>query len=275
VDEAVRMGVDRSTVILALGGGVVGDVAGFAASILMRGLRVVQVPTTVLAMVDSAIGGKTAINLSSGKNLIGSFHQPSLVFVEPSALSTLPARERGAGMVEAFKAAAIADPGLFTEFEKRDPEDVCTDSGWMVSVVRRCIRIKAALVEQDERDGAGRLLLNLGHTFGHALEAATGFGAWLHGEAVGVGLVEETELACRLSLCEDGELPDRLRRLLRRWQLPHDVREVPRDAFHRAIWLDKKAGEGNLRMPLLRRLGQAEVFDLPTGVVIDRLAEWI
>ncbi|HEX4599389.1 MAG TPA: 3-dehydroquinate synthase, partial [Burkholderiaceae bacterium] len=198
IDALVRARADRGSVVLALGGGVVGDIAGFAAAVFMRGVRVVQVPTTLLAQVDSSVGGKTGVNHPSGKNLIGAFHQPSVVVSDTSVLRTLPVRELSAGLAEVLKHGLLADPEYFERTVRDMPALLALDDDALSSTIARSCQIKAGIVGRDEREGGERALLNLGHTFGHAIEALTGFGAWLHGEAVGCGLCLAGDLSSRL-----------------------------------------------------------------------------
>lgn len=188
-EKLVKSGADRQSVIVALGGGVVGDVGGFLASIFMRGIPVVQVPTTLVAQVDSAIGGKTGVNLVSGKNLLGTFHQPSRVLVDPDVLSTLPEREYRSGLFEAMKYGVIRDPAIFELMETRRDDLLARDSKVLEKLIAACIRVKADVVSADEREGGVRRILNFGHTIGHALEAETGYEQLLHGEAVAWGMI--------------------------------------------------------------------------------------
>jgi 3-dehydroquinate synthase len=194
-EKLVKQGADRGVTLIALGGGVVGDVTGFLASIYMRGVDVIQVPTTVLAQVDAAIGGKTGVNLVSGKNLLGTFHQPRVVLVDPAVLETLPSREYHAGLYESLKCGIIGDPGLFKLFEDRRREILDRDPVVVEKVIADSVRLKASVVSADEREGGLRQVLNLGHTIGHALEAETGYTQLLHGEAVAWGMIAATHIA--------------------------------------------------------------------------------
>ncbi|MFY9512041.1 MAG: 3-dehydroquinate synthase, partial [Rubrivivax sp.] len=199
-DHLLRQGCDRKTVLFALGGGVVGDIAGFAAASYMRGVPFVQVPTTLLAQVDSSVGGKTAVNHPLGKNMIGAFYQPQRVLCDLGTLATLPARELSAGLAEVIKYGPIADAGFLDWIEAQMPALMARDAAALAHAVRRSCEIKADVVGQDERESGLRAILNFGHTFGHAIEAGLGYGAWLHGEAVACGMVMATELSAQLGL---------------------------------------------------------------------------
>ena len=265
VDAVLDEGIDRKTPIVALGGGVVGDLAGFVAASVLRGVPFVQVPTTLLAMVDSSVGGKVGVNHPRGKNLVGAFHQPRLVWAPLCTLATLPAEERVAGLGEVVKAALIADEDLLARLE-RDAEALAAgDVGALAPVVARCIAIKAAIVAQDEREGGVRAFLNAGHTVGHALEHATGYGTLRHGEAVALGLVAETRFAVRRGLCGDPGLPDRLVALLARLGLPTIPPDVAPERLLAAMQLDKKTAGDTLVVPVPARAGRMVLFDLPAS----------
>ncbi len=263
--------VDRKGALLALGGGVVGDLAGFAASIFLRGIALFQLPTTLLSMVDSSVGGKTGINLPQGKNLVGTFYQPWAVLVDLQTLATLPEREIRAGLAEVIKYGMIADPSLLSTLD-RSPLD------WQ-TVVRRSVEIKAAVVAEDERETTGRrAILNFGHTAGHALEAALGYGTLVHGEAVGLGMRVATLLSQRLcGLPESaGVLLDRL---LLRHRLPRTLRDVSRERIREALLVDKKREAGVNRWVLLRALGDPVLVEVPSeeveralGILLDPAA---
>ncbi|MBT3222601.1 MAG: 3-dehydroquinate synthase, partial [Proteobacteria bacterium] len=207
LDEILAAGAQRRIPILALGGGVVGDIAGFAAATALRGLPLVQLPTTLLAMVDASIGGKTGVNHESGKNLVGAYHQPKLVYAALDTLSTLDMADYRAGLGEVVKAAIIGDARLFSTLEESAPDLVARDSGLLAEVVARCVKIKVDVVEADELDFGWRAVLNAGHTVAHALERATGFGHLRHGEAVAWGLVAEARWAVRKKICPEPDLP--------------------------------------------------------------------
>ncbi|TVR81595.1 MAG: 3-dehydroquinate synthase [Rhodospirillales bacterium] len=257
-------GIERSSTVLALGGGVVGDIAGFAAGILLRGLGYVQVPTTLLAQVDSAVGGKTGINSRHGKNLVGLFHQPRLVLADVGTLATLDRRQRLAGYAEVVKYGLIGDPGFFAWLEQAGGSVVAGDIQAQQRAVVTSCAAKAAVVAADEREAGQRALLNLGHTFGHALEAETGFGdRLLHGEAVAIGMVLAFDLSVRLGLCEEDHA-GRVRRHLAAVGLPTQVprldgRPLSAAALLQHMTRDKKVRDGRLTFVLARGIGRAFV----------------
>ncbi|MEZ4236133.1 MAG: 3-dehydroquinate synthase family protein [Myxococcota bacterium] len=273
-DRLLEVGVDRHTAILALGGGVLGDLAGFAAATTLRGLAVVQLPTTLLAMVDSSVGGKVGVNHPRGKNLIGAFHPPAAVWMALETLSTLPDREHRCGWGEILKTALAADAVLFEALEGGLLDRALADRGALAEVIAACVRAKAAVVAADEREAGLRMVLNAGHTAGHALETALGHGAIAHGEAVAVGLALELDLAAALGVCEDPGLGGRLDALLAR--CAPAAREVlddlDRERFVAAIGVDKKAVGDKIRVPLAVRAGEMRVLTLERSEVSDRLA---
>jgi 3-dehydroquinate synthase len=256
------LGIERATTIVALGGGVVGDLAGFAAAVALRGLDYVQVPTTLLAQVDSAIGGKTGINTRQGKNLVGAFHQPRLVLADVAVLGTLPPRELRAGYAEVVKYGLIDRPAFFDWLEEHGREVLAGDPAAQQYAVVECCRAKSAVVAADEREGGARALLNLGHTFAHALESTCGYGgALLHGEAVALGLVLAFGLSVRLGLCP-AEDADRVRAHLGAVSLPTTLGAIRSDGFAADALLgamahDKKAKAGRPRFVLTRGIGRA------------------
>jgi 3-dehydroquinate synthase len=262
LDRLLDLGVDRSTTIVAFGGGVIGDLAGFAAAILLRGLDCVQVPTTLLAQVDSAIGGKTGINTRHGKNLIGAFHQPRLVLADTAVLASLSPRELRAGYAEVVKYALIDRPDFFAWLEAHGHNVLAGDAAAQQHAVLTSCRAKAAVVAADEREGGVRALLNLGHTFGHALEAACGYGdELLHGEAVALGMVLAFDLSVRLGLCPAADA-ERVRAHLAAVGLPTKLGGIKAggpapDTLFAAMGHDKKAQEGRPRFVLTRGIGQA------------------
>lgn len=271
-DRAVELRLDRRSPIIALGGGVVGDLAGFAAATYMRGVPLVQIPTTLLAQVDSSFGGKTAINHPRGKNLIGAFYQPHLVLIDIDTLQTLPARELRSGLAEVVKYGVIAKPELFELLEGGTTEGLLQDAALLTRVIRDCCQIKADVVAADEQETSIRAILNFGHTFGHAIEAAGGFSTYTHGEAVAIGMVWATELSRRMSLCAP-ELLGRLQRLLRTRGLPIGL-NAPLDGIREALLLDKKAVAGRLRFILVERLGRVSIRDdVPSQLVEEVLEE--
>jgi len=252
----LELRADRTTPIVALGGGVVGDVAGFAAAIYLRGVPCVQVPTTLLAQVDSSVGGKTAVNHPLGKNMIGAFHQPVGVVIDTACLATLPARELVAGLAEVVKYGAIRDANFFDWLERSMPALVRCDDEALAHAIFESCRIKAAMVAVDERETGERALLNFGHTFGHAIETATGYGTWLHGEAVGTGML----LAARLSQRVSGlPAPDRsrLESLVASAGLPTAPPRLEVARWLELMGRDKKVARGTMRFVLLERLGHA------------------
>lgn len=256
IDALVEAGANRDITVIALGGGVVGDIAGFAAASYMRGVRFLQVPTTLLAQVDSSVGGKTGVNHSRGKNLIGAFHQPQAVLIDTDTLDTLPDRELSAGLAEVIKHAAIADLDYFDALERDMPALLERQPEAIARAVARSCEIKAAVVAADEREHGKRALLNFGHTFGHAIENTVGYGEWLHGEAVAAGMV----MAAELSDIDAGE-QERLRALIAAANLPTNAHGVAAGDLRRAMRLDKKVLDKRLRFILLSRLGDARICD--------------
>jgi 3-dehydroquinate synthase len=254
LDALAGMRAGRDATVVALGGGVVGDVAGFAAACWMRGIAYVQVPTTLLAQVDSSVGGKTGVNHREGKNLVGAFHQPRAVLIDTDVLGTLPDRELAAGLAEVIKHGAIADAGFFAWLEEHIEDLVARSPEALAHAIRRSCEIKAAVVAADEREAGRRALLNYGHTFGHAIENVLGYGEWLHGEAVAAGMV----MAAELSGLPAAEV-SRLRRLIERAGLPVEPPAGCRAQLVEAMRLDKKARAGELRFVLLERIGEAVV----------------
>ena len=275
IDDLLDMRVERSTMLVALGGGVVGDLTGFAAAIALRGLDYVQIPTTLLSQVDSSVGGKTAINTRRGKNLVGAFHQPRLVLADTALLATLPRRELLAGHAEVIKYGLIDDPDFFAWLEANQARMLAGDADALVHAVVASCRAKARIVAADERESGARALLNLGHTFGHALEVAIGYGdALLHGEAVAIGMVLAFDLSARLGLCPPEDAA-RVRRHLHAVGLPV---APPARLGNRGAQLvelmgqDKKVHDGRITFVLARGIGRAFMArDVDTGVVRDLL----
>lgn len=259
-DALLQHRSDRKTTLIALGGGVIGDITGFAAASFMRGVPFVQVPTTLLAQVDSSVGGKTGINHPLGKNMIGAFHQPVAVLADIDTLSTLPDRELAAGIAEIIKHGAIRDAEYFAWLEEHMEAMLARDPAVLTQAIVRSIEIKAEVVALDEREAGVRALLNFGHTFGHAIEAGLGYGTWLHGEAVGAGMVMAAELSRRLGLI-DASASERLRALIKRAGLPTSGPDLGAQTFIDLMSVDKKAAAGQLRFVLLRSLGEAFVHD--------------
>jgi 3-dehydroquinate synthase len=266
-------GASRDATVIALGGGVVGDLAGFAAATWMRGVRFVQLPTTLLAMVDSSVGGKTAVDLAQGKNLVGAFHQPAAVFADTATLATLPSRELRAGLAEVVKAAAIADAGFFAWLEANAEGLIAGDEALLEHAIATSIAFKAGVVARDETERGERMLLNFGHTFGHAIETAQGYGGLLHGEAVAVGMLLAAALASGLGRAPAADA-QRLRGLLARLGLPTELPAGLEPAALLAhMRLDKKALSGTPRLVLWRGVGHAEVVaDVPEQALLRVLA---
>ncbi len=255
LDRLARHRHDRSSSLIAVGGGVIGDLGGFVAAIYMRGIRLIHVPTTLLAMVDSSIGGKTGVNHGGVKNLVGAIHQPAEVLADVQVLATLPDRELRSGLAEVIKTAVIGDAQLFTYLDQHLEAILHRDPRPLVEVVTRCAAFKAKIVETDERDARERQILNYGHTAGHAIEAAVGLGRYTHGEAIAIGMVLEASLAHRLGLV-DAATVERQNTLLTRAGLPTAPRRVDQRIFVHALRLDKKIHNGVLRCPLLRGVGK-------------------
>lgn len=275
-DALLQHGCDRKTVLFALGGGVVGDMTGFAAASYMRGVPFVQLPTTLLSQVDSSVGGKTAINHPLGKNMVGAFYQPQLVVCDLASLDTLPARELSAGLAEVIKYGPIADMAFFDWLEANVDRLRAGDRQAMAQAVKRSVEIKAWVVSQDEKEAGLRAVLNFGHTFGHAIEAGMGYGVWLHGEGVGAGMVMAAHLSQELGLV-DAAFVARLTRLIERAGLP--VRGAILDekdnagAYLEHMRVDKKAEAGEIRFVLIDGPGQATMRGAPDALVrqvIDR-----
>jgi 3-dehydroquinate synthase len=264
-DVLIANRIGRDAVLLALGGGVIGDLVGFVAACYQRGVAFVQIPTTLLAQVDSSVGGKTAVNHPGGKNMIGAFHQPQAVIADTDSLKTLPDRELRAGLAEIIKYGLICDANFFGWIEANIAALLARSPEALETAIHRSCRIKADIVERDEREGGERALLNLGHTFGHAIESATGYVEWLHGEAVGTGLLIAADMSARMGAL-DASVVVRLRELLQRIGLPV---QAPRIGAQRAfdyMQLDKKVQAGRVRLILLEGLGKAVV----TGSYPDR-----
>ena len=270
--------VERNDVVIAFGGGVIGDLVGFAAAVVRRGVRFVQIPTTLLAQVDSSVGGKTGINSPSGKNLIGAFHQPSLVLADVDLLATLPRRDLLAGYGEVVKYGLLGDLDFFEWLEAHGPALASGNAGARSAAVRWACQMKADIVVRDETERGDRALLNLGHTFGHALEAATGYSdRLLHGEGVAIGCALAVELSARLGLCAQEE-PSRVRAHLRKMGMKVDIADIPgdlpdADGLLDLMGQDKKVLDGQIRFVLLRGIGHAFVSsDVPRETVRHLLA---
>ncbi len=260
-DAFLEAGLDRSSAVVALGGGVVGDLAGFAAASYLRGIPFVQVPTTVLAMVDASIGGKTAVNLKQGKNLVGAFHQPRLVWIDTALLESLPARERAAGMAEVVKAGAIWDARLFKRLERDIEAALALDPKVLIPILKRACAIKAEVVSEDEREAGVRTYLNFGHTLGHAIEKHLRYRKMLHGEAVAIGMVFAARRSEELGFAPEGTRA-RIEALLERAGLPTQLPSFPRRAYLSGLEVDKKKTDRRIRFVVLRRIGQADTVPL-------------
>jgi 3-dehydroquinate synthase len=271
-DVLVANRFGRDATVVALGGGVVGDLAGFVAACYQRGVAFVQVPTTLLAQVDSAVGGKTAVNHPGGKNLIGAFHQPRAVLTDTELLATLPDRELRAGLAEIIKYGLICDEAFFSWLEQQLPALLHRDPAALAHAILRSCQIKAEIVARDERERADRALLNLGHSFGHAIEAATGYTQWLHGEAVGAGLLMAADLSHRLGNIAAADVA-RVEALLRRAGLPLAGPQIGAARALEYMGIDKKARAGRLHLVLLKRFGQAVLTgDYPNDALRATLA---
>jgi len=262
-DALLEAGLDRTSVVIALGGGAVGDLAGFVSATYMRGTHFVQVPTTVLAQVDASIGGKTAVNHRRAKNLIGAFHQPRLVLVDPDTVATLPEREFRSGLAEIVKHGIVLDAEYFEDVERSAGPLLAREGGTLARIIGGSCRLKGGVVQRDEREAELRHVLNYGHTVGHALEAATGYARWAHGEAVALGIVAEARLAGRLGLASRGTV-ERQERLLAALGLPVGAGDLDVDAVLAAMTSDKKARDGRVPFVLAPALGTFRlVYDVP------------
>jgi 3-dehydroquinate synthase len=276
-DDLLKHSCDRKTTLFALGGGVVGDMTGFAAASYMRGVPFVQVPTTLLAQVDSSVGGKTGINHPLGKNMVGAFYQPQLVLCDLSTLNTLPVRELSAGLAEVIKYGPIADMVFFDWIEANIDALLARDPAALAHAVKRCCEIKAYVVGQDEREAGLRAILNFGHTFGHAIEAGLGYGAWLHGEAVGCGMVMAAQLSQRLGLV-DVAFVARLTALIKKAGLPTvapalaSTAQANADRYLELMRVDKKAEAGEIKFILINQPGQCIVQTAPDALVREVIA---
>lgn len=256
IDALVAARLGRDGLVIALGGGVIGDLAGFAAAVYQRGVPFVQVPTTLLAQVDSSVGGKTAINHPLGKNMIGAFHQPCAVVSDVATLDTLPERELRAGLAEVIKHAFALDAALADWLDANVEKVLARDRAALTHAVRRSCELKASIVAEDERESGSRARLNFGHTFGHAIEAATGYGTWLHGEAVAAGMVMAAELSALMGHLKKTEVA-RVRDLLRRAGLPVAGPALAPETLTELMALDKKAAKGETRFVVLEGIGRA------------------
>lgn len=271
-EELVDLGADRKSVIIALGGGVVGDVAGFLASVFMRGVPVVQVPTTLVAQVDSAIGGKTGVNLASGKNLVGTFHQPLAVLVDPDVLATLPEREYRSGLFEAMKYGVIRNPHIFDLMENRRDALLKRDGKLLEKLIAECIQVKADVVSADERESGERRILNYGHTIGHALEAETEYSTLLHGEAVGWGMIAAAKIG-EMTNTADKSTTQRIRRLVAAYGPLPKFKVKPKRILRR-LTSDKKSVGGRPHFVLAKTIGEVAIINtVPERVIFNAVEE--
>jgi 3-dehydroquinate synthase len=266
-DELIRFGADRTTPIIALGGGVVGDLAGFAAASFLRGVPFVQIPTTLLAMVDASIGGKVAVNLPQGKNLVGAFYQPRLVWIDIATLESLPPRQRAAGFAEVVKAGAIWDRKLFERLERDAERLMVLDAKVLIPAIERACAIKAEIVSRDEREAGLRQILNFGHTLGHAIEKLGRYRELLHGEAVAIGMLVAARRSEALGLAPPGTA-ERIGNLTARLGLPSALPEYPRSAYLDALKVDKKMANRRISFVALRGIGKAETVALTPAEVL-------
>jgi len=257
-DQMAAHRLERKSFVVALGGGVVGDLAGFVAATYLRGIPFVQVPTTLLAQVDSSVGGKTGVNLRAGKNLVGAFYQPQLVLCDLDALKTLPKREYVSGLAEIIKYGVVYDPILFAQLEHNLPQLLERDAGTLAAIIARCCEIKADVVGQDETEGGLRAILNFGHTIGHAIENSFGYGKFLHGEAIAIGQVAAAKLSHKILGLPSGDAA-RIEKLFTQAGLPVKIKldAVQRKKLFAAMKLDKKASGGEVKFVLAKKIGQA------------------
>ena len=271
-DALVAHKMNRDATVLALGGGVVGDIAGFAAACYQRGIGYVQIPTTLLAQVDSSVGGKTGVNHSGGKNLIGAFYQPRAVIADTDVLASLPDRQLKSGLAEVIKYGCVWDPMLFDWLDRNIAKLLARDAGALNYAIGRSCEIKAIVVARDERERNLRAILNFGHTFGHAIEAATGYEKYLHGEAVGLGMLIAADLSLRLGLI-DAPLVERVRDILARTGLPTAAPRIGAAKAFELMQMDKKVLAGAVRLVLLEKLGRAIITDQYSKAALDATLE--
>jgi 3-dehydroquinate synthase len=272
-DSLVSARLERKSCVVALGGGVIGDLAGFAAATYLRGVPYVQVPTTLLAQVDSSVGGKTGVNHRDGKNLIGAFYQPRLVLIDVAALTTLPRRELIAGLAEVIKYGVIEDAELFHQLESTIQRLVALDGELLAEVIMRSCAIKARVVEQDEREDDYRAVLNFGHTIGHAIEAATEYRDFLHGEAVAIGMAKAAVISARQGFCDE-RIVKRIHSLLEKTGLPIDIPEsIARERLIQGMELDKKSAGGKIKFVLCAGIGKTRFYSLSPAEVMTALGD--
>src|SRR5438477_2638529 len=271
-EDLLKAGADRKAAVLAFGGGVVGDVGGMLASVYMRGVKLIQVPTTVQAQLDAAIGGKTGVNLRSGKNLLGTFFQPQLVLIDPATLATLPEREFRAGMYEALKCGVIGNEELFARLENASTKNLRKDREFLTWVIAESVRLKAQVVSADEKEGDLRRVLNFGHTLGHAFEAATGYKKFLHGEAVAWGMIAAANIAAKIGVCEK-QVYERILAATLSWGALPSVTLQSGKALQ-LLQSDKKTERGNVHFVLPEQIGKVEIVNnVPEHAITSALAE--
>ncbi|MDH3256082.1 MAG: 3-dehydroquinate synthase [Nitrospinota bacterium] len=259
-DHLIENQYDRNTLLVALGGGVIGDLTGFIAATFLRGVPCVQVPTTLLSQVDSSVGGKTAVNHPQGKNLIGAFYQPRLVAIDLDTLRSLPTDEFRAGMAEIIKYGIIEDPKLFAYLEKNSEKILAQDTKCLETIIETSCAIKAKVVELDERESNYRMVLNFGHTIGHAIEALTSYSQFKHGEAVAIGMVYAAKLSCQLGRCS-AAVVKKIETLVEKFGLPSRLPQFSAGEYIETLYRDKKAHDKNIRFVLVRDIGSVEIVD--------------
>jgi 3-dehydroquinate synthase len=269
-DQLIAHRFERKSFMVALGGGVIGDLAGFAAATYLRGIPVVQVPTTLVAQVDASIGGKTGVDHPKGKNLIGAFHQPKMVYIDPSTLSTLDPREFHAGLAEVVKYGTILDADFFGFLEKEADRILAKDPDTLYYVIKRCCEIKAEVVQEDERESGLRRILNFGHTIGHAVETLGGYRKYLHGEAVSIGMISASRMAVMMGLCAESEA-ERILALMIRFGLPVSLPKVKVPDILKIIAVDKKVSGRKVHFVLPERIGRVSVRGLDVHEVSESI----
>jgi 3-dehydroquinate synthase len=259
-DHLIENQYDRNTLLVALGGGVIGDLTGFIAATFLRGVPYIQIPTTLLSQVDSSVGGKTAVNHPQGKNLIGAFYQPRLVAIDLDTLRSLPPDEFRAGMAEIIKYGVIEDPKLFAFLEKNSKKILDQDTECLEAIIETSCAIKAKVVERDERESSYRMVLNFGHTIGHAIEALTEYSQFKHGEALAIGMIYAAKLSCQLGRCSE-TVVQKIEALVKQYGLPSHLPEFPVDEYIETLYRDKKAHDKNIRFILVNDIGTVEIVD--------------
>ena len=261
-NAAFTFGIDRNSIMIALGGGIVGDVTGFAAATWLRGIEYVQIPTTLLSMVDSSVGGKTAVNHPKGKNLIGTFNQPKAVFIDPETLKTLPPREFNAGMAEVIKYGVIKDRGLFEflEDEKNKVDLINLENQSLIKIINSSIKTKSQIVSEDEQEHGIRAILNYGHSFGHVIENLCGYGKYLHGEAISIGMRIAGEIAIEKGLWSK-EQSSRQNNLIKKYGLPTQTPKIKKKEVLNILMGDKKVRDGKMRFVLPKEIGEVDIYD--------------